>query len=137
MSELSELFSKALRDLSPEEQAKRTQIARFREVFDDIEAALKAGYPQAFVRGKLAESGLSVGEDTFRVMLKRVRAERLATLAGAAAAIPTQLENKAEPTGDGGMFSMPLRSRGTGRVSEGNLQGATTGVESSANDEPR
>ena len=32
---------------------------------------------------------------------------------------------------------MPLRSRGTGRVSEGNLQGATNGVESSANDESR
>jgi hypothetical protein len=85
MSELSELFSKALRDLSPEEQAKRTQIARFREVFDDIEAALKAGYPQAFVRGKLAECGLSVGEDSFRVMLKRVRGERLAAPAGAVA----------------------------------------------------
>ena len=32
---------------------------------------------------------------------------------------------------------MPLRSRGTGRVSEGNLQGATNGVESSASDEAR
>jgi len=42
----------------------------------------------------------------------------------------TQLENKAEPTGDGGMFSMPPRSRGTGRVPKGNLQGATNGVES-------
>jgi hypothetical protein len=34
--------------------------------------------------------------------------------------------------GKGGMFSMPLRSRGTGRVPRGNLQGATNGVESSA-----
>jgi len=84
MSELSDLFRKSFLDLSPEEQAKRTQIARFREVFDDIEAALKAGYPQAFVRGKLAESGLSIGEDTFRVMLKRVRGERLAAPAGPA-----------------------------------------------------
>ena len=44
--------------------------------------------------------------------------------------VEAELENKAEPTGDGGMFSMPPRSRGTGRVPKGNLQGATNGVES-------
>ena len=34
--------------------------------------------------------------------------------------------------GNGGMFSMPLRGGGTGRVAKGNLQGATNGVEPSA-----
>jgi len=34
-------------------------------------------------------------------------------------------------------FAMPLRSRGTGRVPVGNLQGATNGVKSSANEKRR
>jgi hypothetical protein len=55
-------------------------------VFDDIEAALSAGYPQAFVRAKLAENGLAVKATTFTMMLRRVRVERqAAALAGAAA----------------------------------------------------
>jgi len=48
--------------------------------------------------------------------------------------MPTRTERNAgkqsRAEGVGGMFPVPPRSRGTGRVSAGNLQGATNGVES-------
>jgi hypothetical protein len=76
-------ISKALRDPSPEKRRQRKQIARFREVYDDIEAALRDGFTRAYVIGVLAENGFAVKENTFNTMLSKVRAERGA--AGSAA----------------------------------------------------
>ena len=58
------------------DQKTRTKAARFRELMDDIEAALKAGVSQARVIEGLAESGLVMTPATFKSNLHRARLAR-------------------------------------------------------------
>jgi hypothetical protein len=50
--------------------------SRFRDAFEGIELALKAGVTRAQARDELARLGLDIKQNTFNVLLLRVRKER-------------------------------------------------------------
>jgi len=54
----------------------RSKAARFRDVFDDVQAALVAGATRDRVREELARHGLVFTHQTFNLMLARLRKER-------------------------------------------------------------
>lgn len=58
------------------ENDKRPKMARMRDIFDDIENALKAKVPHLILVEELKKSGLDVSLKVFRTMLLRIRKER-------------------------------------------------------------
>lgn len=70
-NEISERM-RALRTASD----KRSETARLREVFDDIEATLKAGVSQATVLNELHDLGFTLKMASFKSALQRIRKER-------------------------------------------------------------
>jgi hypothetical protein len=56
----------------------RSQMARLREVFENVETALAAGVTVSRARDELALLGLDIKLPTFQSMLHRLRAERAA-----------------------------------------------------------
>lgn len=72
----SKNISEQLRALAENDEA-RTKIARLRDVFDDIEAALAAGVSQSRVVKNLSDNGLVMTLGTFKSMLQRIRKERV------------------------------------------------------------
>jgi hypothetical protein len=56
--------------------ANRSFAARFRDVYDDIQAAIDAGVSRAQARDELAASGIDMPQNTFNSLLVRVRKER-------------------------------------------------------------
>jgi molecular chaperone GrpE (heat shock protein) len=68
--------SAALRDLAAEHaKSPRSQIARLREVIDDLEAALAAGASHAAVLATLHAQGFSFTLRSFESTLARLRKE--------------------------------------------------------------
>lgn len=63
-----------LRSLAKNDQ--RPKMARMRDIFDDIENALKAKVPHLVLVEELKNSGLDVSLKVFRTMLLRIRKER-------------------------------------------------------------
>lgn len=63
-----------LRSLAKNDQ--RPKMARMRDIFDDIEKALKAKVPHLVLVEELKNSGLDVSLKVFRTMLLRIRKER-------------------------------------------------------------
>ena len=57
-------------------EAERSLASRFRDAFDGIEIALSAGVTRAQARDELARLGLDIKQNTFNVLLMRVRKER-------------------------------------------------------------
>lgn len=58
-------------------KTERSIAARFRDAFEGIEIALAAGVTRAQARDELARLGLDINQNTFNVLLMRVRKERL------------------------------------------------------------
>jgi len=54
----------------------RSKMARFRQVFSDVQAAIDAGATRAMARDLLAELGLDISYKTFTIYLDRVRIEQ-------------------------------------------------------------
>jgi hypothetical protein len=57
-------------------KTERSIASRFRDAFDGIEIALNAGVTRAQARDELARLGLDIKQNTFNVLLMRVRKER-------------------------------------------------------------
>jgi len=57
-------------------EAERSLASRFRDAFDGIEIALNAGVTRSQARDELARLGLDIKQNTFNVLLMRVRKER-------------------------------------------------------------
>ena len=57
-------------------KTKRPIASRFRDAFEGVEIALKAGVTRAQARDELARLGLDIKQNTFNVLLLRVRKER-------------------------------------------------------------
>jgi hypothetical protein len=57
-------------------KADRSIASRFRDAFEGIEIALEAGVTRAQARDELARLGLDIKQNTFNVLLMRVRKER-------------------------------------------------------------
>jgi len=55
---------------------RRSETARLRESFDEVEAALKAGAPQAEVLAELHAAGFTMTMASFKSALQRIRKER-------------------------------------------------------------
>ena len=67
--------SARLRALAKDEK-KRTETARLRDVFDDVEAALAAGVSQINVLAELKTLGFTMTMASFKSALQRIRNER-------------------------------------------------------------
>ena len=83
-------------------KTERPISSRFRDAFEGIELALKAGVTRAQARDELARLGLDIKQNTFNVLLLRVRKERA--------------EEKVRPSEDGltataVLENAPLRDR--------------------------
>ncbi len=70
-------ISARLRALATDEK-RRPETARLRDVFDDVEAALRAGVPQADVLAELHQAGFKMTLASFKSALQRIRKERTA-----------------------------------------------------------
>ncbi|WP_086386542.1 hypothetical protein [Caballeronia sordidicola] len=57
-------------------KTERPISSRFRDAFEGIEIALEAGVTRAQARDELARLGLDIKQNTFNVLLMRVRKER-------------------------------------------------------------
>jgi len=57
-------------------KTERSTASRFRDAFEGIEIALEAGVTRAQARDELARLGLDIKQNTFNVLLMRVRKER-------------------------------------------------------------
>ncbi len=68
-------ISARLRALATDEK-RRPETARLRDFFDDVEAALRAGVPQAEVLMELHEAGFKMTLASFKSALQRIRKER-------------------------------------------------------------
>jgi hypothetical protein len=92
----------------------RTEVAKLRAVFDDVEAALAAGVKRAAILRVLCESGLKMNQRTFDTQVYRIRQSRKAVAANPAAArpekadeappIPTTAEDKTQASVMGDML---------------------------------
>ncbi|QIE29817.1 hypothetical protein [Caballeronia sp. SBC2] len=67
-------------------KADRSIASRFRDAFEGIEIALEAGVTRAQARDELARLGLDIKQNTFNVLLMRVRKERAEKKDGPSAA---------------------------------------------------
>lgn len=83
-----------LRELATDDK-KRTETARLRDVFDDVEATLKAGVSQADVLATLKASGFTMTMASFKSALQRIRKERRSDAPPAAKAAPAQPQSSA------------------------------------------
>lgn len=68
-------ISARLRALATDEK-RRPETARLRDVFDDVEATLRAGVPQADVLAELHQAGFKMTMASFKSALQRIRKER-------------------------------------------------------------
>lgn len=68
-------LSTALRELVDKSSAK-TETARLRDVFDEIEAAFQSGVKHAAVLAVLNEKGFKMKMAGFKTALQRIRKER-------------------------------------------------------------
>jgi hypothetical protein len=68
-------ISARLRALATDDK-RRPETARLRDVFDDVEATLKAGVPQADVLAELHKSGFTMTIASFKSALQRIRKKR-------------------------------------------------------------
>lgn len=68
-------ISTRLRALASD-STKRTETARLRDVFNDVETTLKAGVSQADVLAELHKSGFTMTMASFKSALQRIRKER-------------------------------------------------------------
>lgn len=68
-------ISARLRALTTDEK-RRPETARLRDVFDDVEATLRAGVPQADVLAELHQAGFKMTMASFKSALQRIRKER-------------------------------------------------------------
>lgn len=66
------------------DNTKRTETARLRDVFNDVEATLKAGVSQADVLAELHKSGFTMTMASFKSALQRIRKERKQATQGSA-----------------------------------------------------
>ena len=64
-----------LRALATDDK-RRPETARLRDVFDDVEATLKAGVPQADVLAELHKAGFTMTMASFKSALQRIRKKR-------------------------------------------------------------
>ena len=64
--------SQKLRELASDDEH-RSKAARFRDVYDDVEAALSAGVSRERVRTELGRLGLQMTPATFYTTLSRIR----------------------------------------------------------------
>jgi hypothetical protein len=72
---LRELVGRRLRKLINED-GKRSNTARLRDVFDDVEYALRAGVKQIDVLDALRESGFQLTLTSFKSAVQRIRRQR-------------------------------------------------------------
>ena len=70
----------ALRSLR-EDSSRKSETARLRAIFDDVEAALKSGARREDVLETLRAKGFTMNINGFKTMLQRIRRERRATAA--------------------------------------------------------
>lgn len=70
----------------------RTEVAKLRAVFDDVEAALAAGVKRAAILQVLCESGLKMNQRTFDTQVYRIRQSRKAAAANSATARPEKAD---------------------------------------------
>jgi hypothetical protein len=70
-----ESLAKRLRELARDEKA-RSATARLRDVFDDVEAALKSGVRREAVLAILNEQGFNMELEGFKSALQRIRKQR-------------------------------------------------------------
>jgi hypothetical protein len=95
----------------------RSKMARFREVFPCIQAAIEAGVTRATARDELARLGLDLTYKTFTIYLDRVRKERaslgqvVSNAVGPKAASPDVpvRASDAGNTGQNSVFGPPVR----------------------------
>ena len=69
--------ARTVRTLVADEDA-RSETARLREIFDDIEETLKAGVRREAVLATLHEKGFTMTMASFKSALQRIRKERAA-----------------------------------------------------------
>lgn len=81
MKNASDDLGIALRELAKDGSAK-SETARLRDIFDDVEEALRSGVRRGAVLAKLNENGFTMTAASFKSALQRIRKER----AGAQAA---------------------------------------------------
>jgi hypothetical protein len=65
-----------LRNLMSDD-SRRSATARLRDVFDDVEAALRKGFSLADVLGELNQAGFQLSMPGFKSALQRIRQERI------------------------------------------------------------
>lgn len=82
-------ISARLRALATDEK-RRPETARLRDVFDDVEAALRAGVHQADVLAELHQAGFKMTLASFKSALQRIRKERSASSSEPKPAIKNQ-----------------------------------------------
>ena len=58
------------------DDSRRSATARLRDVFDDVEEALKKGFSLADVLAELNQAGFNLGMPGFKSALQRIRKER-------------------------------------------------------------
>lgn len=76
----------------------RPETARLRDVFNDVEQALKAGVKQSVVLAELHKSGFTMTMASFKSALQRIRKERAEGALPASSSSPTAHEtSKTEP----------------------------------------
>lgn len=75
--------------------AGRSNMARLRDIFDDVEFAIKAGVPISTVHATVSNSGLQMTDNAFRVGLTRIRKERSSKTTAPPAAKPALPASKA------------------------------------------
>ena len=66
----------ALRSLTKDEST-RSETARLRDIFDDVEATLRSGVRREVVLATLHEKGFSMTIASFKSALQRIRKERV------------------------------------------------------------
>ena len=59
-----------------EDDRRRPETARLRDVFDDVEATLHKGFSQADVLAELHQAGFTMTMASFKSALQRIRKER-------------------------------------------------------------
>ncbi|MFZ6774556.1 hypothetical protein ACO0LB_17775 [Undibacterium sp. SXout7W] len=68
-------ISQALRELK-QNDALRSETDRLRDIFDDVEAALKSGVKREVVLSTLHEKGFTMKMTSFKSALQRIRKEK-------------------------------------------------------------
>lgn len=106
-------ISARLRALATDEK-RRPETARLRDVFDDVEAALKAGVPQADVLAELHQGGFKMTLASFKSALQRIRKERKAS----APDLKSAEKNNEKPQAQTAESTTPKEKAGTQEEAE-------------------